>query len=40
MIKFNENISAYRKEDGLFCQSLLNQNYQGIYTPEKLVVYT
>jgi len=39
-VRFNESISAYRKEDGLFCQALLNKKYQGIYTPEKLVVYT
>lgn len=39
-IRFNEDILAYRKEDGLFCQSLLNQKYKGIYTTEKLVVYT
>lgn len=37
--KFNEHINAYRKEDGIFCQDLVKNNYRGIYTLEQLVQY-
>jgi len=38
-VRFNESLKAYRKEDGIFCQELIRNNFKGIYTPEKLVQY-
>jgi len=39
-IKFDETGSSYRKEDGIFCQKLIEYNYKGVYIPEKLIFYT
>lgn len=38
-VRFDESIQAYRKEDGIFCQDLVRNNFKGIFTPEKLVQY-
>lgn len=39
-IQFNESIEYYRKEDGKFCQDLLNNNYIGCYYHGALVYYS
>lgn len=36
---YNESMTFYRKEDGKFCQDLLNHKYNGLYTPTVLVQY-
>lgn len=38
-VRFNESLQAYRREDGIFCQDLVRNNFKGVYTPEKLVQY-
>lgn len=38
-IQFNESSEYYRKEDGKFCQDLINLGYSGLYLPYKLVDY-
>jgi glycosyltransferase involved in cell wall biosynthesis len=39
-IKYNESIDFYRKEDGKFCQDLVNSGYKGKYLNLPLVNYT
>lgn len=39
-VKFNESFEFYRKEDGKFCQDLLQNNFKGLYINEELVLYT
>lgn len=39
-IRFDENQKFYRKEDGKFCQDLLNYGFKGIHINYPLVVYT
>lgn len=38
-VRFDESLQAYRREDGIFCQDLVRNNFKGIYTSEKLVQY-
>lgn len=38
-VSFNEEPQFYRKEDGKFCQDLLQNHYKGIYCPKSLVRY-
>lgn len=38
-VRFNESLQTYRREDGIFCQDLVRNNFKGVYTPEKLVQY-
>lgn len=37
---FNEDLSFYRKEDGKFCQDLLNNGYKGVFVDYPMVIYT
>jgi hypothetical protein len=39
-IKYNDDKTYYKKEDGKFCQDLLQNNYRGIYLDYPLVSYT
>jgi glycosyltransferase involved in cell wall biosynthesis len=38
-VRFNESPEAYRREDGIFCQHLVRNNFKGIFSPEKLIQY-